>query len=372
VFTTDAGLDHEISREGLTLQWRNTRSLRAVGELEGIHILYIPNRRIRAHEAKLFTASYWNEETKIYFQVPFDILHIHEVHIPGYRLISQKARERGVKLCLSCHGSLAPPVHRGIKKLLHHFFDPYLRKGWFLNANAYFALCQNERDQYIDGGVSPRRIHIIPHGQPCFVPPFKKLPFPISEHTDLPTFLYLGRLNYDKGVLCVIKAYCALIKKGYRTRLICCGPDEGCLDSIKKICSQEKVSITCEAVLSQAGVYILPEIPHQSIPTLFSLTDSTICPSPYEIFGLVPVESLLCGVPILATLSYGCLEHLSASKDTIRTIKPGDIEAIQDYMFRCPMRNKQNPTLSPIKPVLPSWDEVAQRVCDVYRNSIRE
>lgn len=372
VITSDAGLDRETQREGLSLQWKNTSRLRATGEVEGVHILYVPNRRsMMANRCKLFTASYWNEETHARLAPSFDVLHFHEVHIPGYRTIGRQALIRNVKLCVSCHGSLTPPVHRGVKRLLHKIFDPPLRKGWFEKAAAYFALCRNESDQLLRCAVSPNRIHIIPHGQPSFTPPFAGLPFPVSEHTDIPTFLYLGRINRDKGVLDVVKAYCALWQKDYRTRLICCGPDEGCLSEIQKLCARKKTPIACDAVLSQTGVYMLSEIPRQSIPALFALADGTICPSPYEIFGLVPVESLVCGVPILAASSYGCIEHLTAPKEQVEVVEPGDVDGIQDYMFNCPMRNKQNPAPFNSEKILPSWDEIAQRVCAIYRQILR-
>lgn len=367
VLTTDAGLDSDLSREGLTLQWQRTRTLRAMGDLGGVRILYHPNRWPRmAERHKIFTASFWSEESRLYLPSAIDALHLHEVHIPGYRKIAQIMKTRGARLCLSCHGSLQPPVHRGLKRFLHRVFDPHLRKGWFSDISAYFVLCREEREQLIHCGADERRIAILPHGLPSFDPPFEKLPFPVSHNPEIPTFLYLGRINKAKGVLDAVQAFCGLCQVGYKARLLCCGPDEGALEEIYHLCSSNSIAVTQNAILSQPGIYILPTLSRNCIPTLFSLTDCTICPSPYEAFGLSPVESLLCGVPVIATTTYGCLEHLTEVHDRIQTVSPHDVKTLQDRMMNCRVlvpTDRRTPSNS----LLPSWDRIAERVCEKYK-----
>ena len=42
-------------------------------------------------------------------------------------------------------------------------------------------------------------------------------------------------------------------------------------------------------------------VPHERLPTFYSAADVTVMPSSYESFGLVAVESLACGTPVVAT-----------------------------------------------------------------------
>ena len=42
-------------------------------------------------------------------------------------------------------------------------------------------------------------------------------------------------------------------------------------------------------------------MPHEQLPLYYSAADVTVMPSSYESFGLVAVESLACGTPVVAT-----------------------------------------------------------------------
>ncbi len=46
-------------------------------------------------------------------------------------------------------------------------------------------------------------------------------------------------------------------------------------------------------------VIFLGPLPHAGMPMLFAAADAVVCPSPYESFGLVPLEALSAGVPVV-------------------------------------------------------------------------
>jgi len=46
-------------------------------------------------------------------------------------------------------------------------------------------------------------------------------------------------------------------------------------------------------------VVCLGPVPHDSMPVVYAASDATLCPSLYESFGLVPLESLSASVPVL-------------------------------------------------------------------------
>jgi D-inositol-3-phosphate glycosyltransferase len=47
-------------------------------------------------------------------------------------------------------------------------------------------------------------------------------------------------------------------------------------------------------------VFFLGSLPHGGMPMLFAAADAVVCPSLYESFGLVPLEALSAGVPVVA------------------------------------------------------------------------
>jgi glycosyltransferase involved in cell wall biosynthesis len=47
------------------------------------------------------------------------------------------------------------------------------------------------------------------------------------------------------------------------------------------------------------GIFFLGSLPHAGMPMLFAAADAVVCPSRYESFGLVPLEALSSGVPVV-------------------------------------------------------------------------
>ena len=47
------------------------------------------------------------------------------------------------------------------------------------------------------------------------------------------------------------------------------------------------------------GIHFLGSLPHAGMPMLFAAADAVVCPSRYESFGMVPLEALASGVPVV-------------------------------------------------------------------------
>ena len=126
-------------------------------------------------------------------------------------------------------------------------------------------------------------------------------------------FLFLGRLNPDKGVLDLAKAY--IRAKLLGTGLLFVGPDEQ--DMQKKI--------------SQ-----LPDFPRSSIrfidytktPEQFMAAADVLClPSYREGFGTVIIEAASCGIPAIASRIYGITDAV-AENQTGLLHHAGDVDDI--------------------------------------------
>ncbi|MFB3787225.1 MAG: glycosyltransferase family 4 protein [bacterium] len=369
VLTSDAGLSPEDAHPEIDLQWLEQGSLTALGTLRDTQVLYVKNRfLILAERGKFFTPRLTAPEILTRLPAVIDAAHFHEVHIPGYRRAAREFTRRGAVVCVSPHGSLAPPTHRGIKRVAHRCLDPWLRAGWFSRCGAYFALCQAEREQLLRCGIPPERIHILPHGLPEWERSHSfPLPFPGEANPAVVTFLVLGRLHESKGVVQVFKAFQALWENNWRPRLVFCGPDEGCATIIRQGCLQRGIHFDTGHIGTSAGVYVLSPVPHASLPALFQLVDWTVCPSPYESFGLAPIESLICGVPVLATSGYGCLEHIAGTGTLMKIVPPGDPAALRSALEGSLMSPKVEHPPDGWDPGLPSWREAAERVVEVYQ-----
>lgn len=363
VITTDAGLSADIPAADFSLQWFPSPYCKVVGSYEAIKVWYFKNRLPGlACPHKIFTAFMRNPEAEALLSGA-DIVHFHEVHIPGYASLARTAKLGGSKIFISPHGSLLPPTLRGWKKGLHRLLDPLMRWGWFRSAEGYIALCREEAQQFLTLGIPESRIHIIPHGQPEFVSfPCESSFYPLSE---CPAFLYLGRLNTEKGIFTALQAFQRCWEKGLRSRLICSGPDEGAVSLIKSMLQSDGIPCHIGSVAAEPGVYLCPPCAHDAIPCYFNSADCTICPSPYESFGLVPVESLQNHTPVIISQGYGCLEHLSLSPEWIQVVPKGDARCLQEKMEAFfPRPNKKQ--LPPGSQLLPTWDAISQAIAAVY------
>lgn len=72
---------------------------------------------------------------------------------------------------------------------------------------------------------------------------------------------------------------------------------------------------------------------HQDIESILPCADLIFQPSEHESFGLVPLEAMSCGVPVLGTNSGGIVEVVEHGV-TGYLAEVGDIEAMSDYAIR--------------------------------------
>ena len=141
----------------------------------------------------------------------------------------------------------------------------------------------------------------------------KRKKFKISKNDF--TFLYLGRINKDKGIIDLIKAF-EKIQQIHQVFLVLVGPIEDF--NIKNLIKQNKRII-------YAGETFKPE-------KWFSVGDIFCLPSYREGFGTVIIESASCGVPSLCSNIYG-LKDAVIENQTGFFHKVGDIIDIKEKMW---------------------------------------
>jgi D-inositol-3-phosphate glycosyltransferase len=120
--------------------------------------------------------------------------------------------------------------------------------------------------------------------------------------------LFVGRIDPLKGVDRLIKALLYLPSRE-GLQLVIIGGDEGSRTEIEKL---KKLSA---ALKVDGKVRFEGLIEHGQLPYYYSAADVCIVPSYYESFGLVALESLACGTPVVAT-DVGDLRNIIRSGET--------------------------------------------------------
>lgn len=145
-------------------------------------------------------------------------------------------------------------------------------------------------------GIPSGRIRVVPCGVDL------ELFRPIDQQEarrrlgldDLPIILYVGRLEPLKGVDILLEA-AAQLGDDVPFRLLIVGGDERSSSERRQLEELAgKLSLTERVRFAGA-------VDHQQLPLYYSAADVCAVPSYYESFGLVALEAMACGTPVVAT-----------------------------------------------------------------------
>jgi len=132
-------------------------------------------------------------------------------------------------------------------------------------------------------------------------------------------FLYVGRLNKDKGVTDLARAFTRLAERHDLAYLAYVGPDE---ESMKR--EIESISSPCAGRVRILGMTDRPE-------AWMAAADVLCLPSYREGFGQVAIEASACGVPVVASRIYGVVDAVNDGRTGLLHAA-GDIDALQRHM----------------------------------------
>jgi D-inositol-3-phosphate glycosyltransferase len=113
---------------------------------------------------------------------------------------------------------------------------------------------------------------------------------------DQKVVLFVGRIQRLKGLEVLVRAFARL--GDIDARLLIVGGQPGTSPESREISRLQHlvVRLGIDERTSFVGA-----VAHEQLPQYYSAADVTVMPSSYESFGLVAVESLACGTPVVAT-----------------------------------------------------------------------
>ena len=165
------------------------------------------------------------------------------------------------------------------------------------NCHHIIAATETEKKDLIQHyGASPERISVIPCGVnlDLFQPQSREMAKQQLGLGDDKVILYVGRVEPLKGIDRLIRAV-SYLQNGHRPRLVIIGGGEhsrGEMERLQKLSSE---------LCIRDSVSFLGMIKHEKLPSFYSAATVCVVPSYYESFGMVALEALACGTPIVAT-----------------------------------------------------------------------
>jgi len=164
------------------------------------------------------------------------------------------------------------------------------------------------------------KTHILPYGvdTDLFSP---KINSADVQSDNKQSILFLGRLARQKGIFTLLTAFQEVVKILPSTRLIIAGygPDD---NEVKGIVSK----MQCKLNIDMLGNIARDEVPKV-------IRNSTVCciPSYGEPFGLVALEAMSCGKPVVATNAGGLAELVTENGG--HKVIPGDVKSLSNALI---------------------------------------
>jgi D-inositol-3-phosphate glycosyltransferase len=174
------------------------------------------------------------------------------------------------------------------------------------------ATCTDEVFELIRMGRSRSRVSVVP----CGVDAERFTPVgPCADRDDRPRIVAVGRLVARKGFDTMIRALPAIRDAEL---VIAGGPPLAELGTDPEAC---RLRALAEDLGVSDRVHLLGALRHEDMPALFRSADVVACTPWYEPFGIVPLEAMACGVPVIAA-AVGGLTDTVVDDVTGRLVPP--------------------------------------------------
>ncbi len=296
-----------------------------------------------------------------------DLLHAHTYGTHQVTVAGRHRRRFGTPLVLTAHFHPIWSIEGGwIRHRLRGFYDRRIAGPVVEAADVVIVQTREEARLLGSLGLPLRRVEILPPGyRPLPPPPDEPGSFAARAGVDGPFALFVGRLASNKGLLDLLDAFAIVAREHPAARLVIVGEDGGMRSAV-------------ESRIRSAGL-------ERSVRLLGHLDDDrllaaayreaavTVLPSEYEAFGLVLLESLAQGTPVIASRVGGIPEVVDDGRAGL-LVPPGSVPELSGAIRRL----WEDPALgrrlgeygrSTVVPRF-TWEALADRLDAIYRGLV--
>jgi len=209
----------------------------------------------------------------------------------------------------------------------------------------------------------------------------------LGLHPQAPIVLYVGRFDQRKGIETLVRAFAQLkakIKQQETAKnqadlhpytnlklVIVGGSDPDQADGLER---QRIEHIVQELELAKNTIFA-GLIGHNLLPLYYTAADVCVIPSHYEPFGLVAIEAMACGTPVVAS-DVGGLRFTVMPEETGLLVPPQDVNAfasaidrlLSDEIWARKLRKQASVRVQQNF----SWTGVAIQLSDLYRRLLAQ
>jgi D-inositol-3-phosphate glycosyltransferase len=221
-----------------------------------------------------------------------------------------------------------------------------------------------ERDHLVWYYSAPaERVAVIPCGvdTDLFQPMARGTAKDLLELGPEPLLLYVGRLQPIKGLETLLQA---MTRLDPATRLLIIGGDQDEPDNAHAV----RLRACVEELGLDRRVRFLGTQPQRRLRLFYAAAEATVMPSYYESFGMVALEAMACGSPVVAS-RVGGLTTTIKDGVTGHLVPEGDAEALASRLQQLLSDRRERDRMSAEAVSWAAehrWPCVAEAVCRLY------
>jgi len=282
-----------------------------------------------------------------------DIIHVHSYYLFMYDAIALIIKKnRGKKIVAHYHG--------GDPSMLLYPFK-IIKRTTLPLADKIIATNRTEVKRLINyWGIPKEKVVHIPNGVDTEF--FRPLPY-IEKSSNV--VLYVGNLVKGKGLEMLLKAFAHCKQEIKHLKLWIVG--DGYL--------RPRLELLAQTLGISKDVTFFGRLTHDELRNIYNLAAATILPSEKESFGLVLVESMACGTPVVAIITEGSIEIV---KDKVNglLVPQYDEEAISEAICKIisdrSLRQIMSENARRYAVECFSWEKIKKRLNTLYRSLLAD
>lgn len=189
---------------------------------------------------------------------------------------------------------------------------------WLANEADAVITCSRSMSDEVNRLFGPglAQLHTIANGIDATAWPYRDRSRTAARR-GAPRLLYVGRLEYEKGVQDLIAALARVRRTHPGTTLTVAG-DGTQATWLREVAREQRVL---------RAVEFTGALDHEELVAQLHSADALVIPSRYEPFGIVALEGAATGIPVIATTAGGLADFIRTG-ETGLSVEPADVPAL--------------------------------------------
>lgn len=238
---------------------------------------------------------------------------------------------------------------------------------WWLAYEAWRVICCSRAMH-----AELQRIFQVPADKLCVIPNGVSVPLQTGDREHVKSvrrryaadgerlLFFVGRLVHEKGVDLLVRALPAVLAAHPSTVLVVAGKGP----------ERERLGVLAQELGVAARVRFAGHISDEERNTLYQAADAAVIPSRYEPFGIVALEAMALGAPLVAARAGGLAEVVEHGRTGL-LFQPGDLHSLAEQLLALlntpslgqAMARRARQAVAERY----TWSRIADTTLDVYR-----